>query len=1041
MTKYTIILPDDYDIPENIDDISPEWWSITINHMLELIENNETLNVKTDSNNLNEQKYEQIISNLKGEIKLLTENNTNNINRITKLHETYEQKIIETLSAEKQKLDKYYLQKLQTTEQQLETENTNLRKKLNQVEQDANNKFTSHIEQLNQLLTLKSNQITQLNNDLYKIQSQQNNEKENYQKLLQEKYDKQLTHHTKLFEENFDKFRQQFIIEKNNDINNIVNKYRLDNEDLKKQVQSHSTLCDELKTKLAQINFNNTISQNELEKKYKQQLLQIQNDSQTEINKIKSQYNDITNEYKNQFETSKQESLNQLKSTLTKEHQELTKQLQQKTETQQAEIKSLQEKLNKDSEEIDQQYYAQYSSQLKQELEKRQIELNKEIQIKQDEFNRELTKRQIEYETNINLLRNNIKNFQDSFDKQLESYKKEYTTRYENEKRYLRENLQENFISQLNTYKNESKQLLEEQQKQFNERLEREKSQYQTLADQKLQILLEQNKHDKLKQINDIILGYAEDKHKYDQEKYRLNQLIEEYKYNLQQKEIELTQKYTSEKEEITENYNDQIANLQIEVGKLNLINSDLREQNKLINKQQFENIITHINKLSSTLENNQDSLQTINNVISYDQELKQNVQLLLTSCQPIIKFYAGTNSEKGTLGENIVDNYLQTTYKNAIIRSVGQSHEQHMGDIIFTYNHIKCLIEVKNKLKITSADMTKFKNDMHTNINNNEKINCGIFVSLRNTRFPDKTAELLQFDTISDHPVIYLYADPNNLSSVQYAINALSVILKVNKSTNNDLEKLTKYLSLQFLTLNENITWLEKHHKELNKMTRLIQKQIEIHNDKLREIEIDYHKWCLTNTTNDTNKPTEDQSDNESHQNDTSENKSEMDIALDPETKFDQICDFYISYMSKHGLPPINTVLEKFGLELNQLDTLGGHENFISTATKRYTERLLTKEKLLIYAELKKQCNVKGIKIKKDHLLITNILTTMQLRELARVTRKTEITKYVLDYCDKHSKNIVPDKLEEVKMPDISNLIMIPEAKPSKKTAKKDIQ
>jgi chromosome segregation ATPase len=111
---------------------------------------------------------------------------------------------------------------------------------------------------------------------------------------------------------------------------------------------------------------------------------------------------------------------------------------------------------------------------------------------------------------------------------------------------------------------------------------------------------------------------------------------------------------------------------------------------------------------------------------------LEQLQNTLLEKLDPITKFYGGTNTEKGEGGEGAIRDVLTTcgTYDASTVTDV--SGQTATGDIIFNWGKMKCLIEVKNKKKLTKEDIDKFIRDVNQSA---DKINCAIFISGQITR------------------------------------------------------------------------------------------------------------------------------------------------------------------------------------------------------------------------------------------------------------------------------------------------------------------
>ena len=244
-----------------------------------------------------------------------------------------------------------------------------------------------------------------------------------------------------------------------------------------------------------------------------------------------------------------------------------------------------------------------------------------------------------------------------------------------------------------------------------------------------------------------------------------------------------------------------------------------LLEQQNLINKKEIELFQQSNKALISQLSSRIDHLgSTINNnTSSTNNSIRQNFDKV----HDIVKDITGkTNisAHKGQVGENYIQNILQTAYPKAMIESTVS--EAHAADIHFKVQG-KPQIYIESKFysnTIPSKEIEKFKNDLERN-----NINLGIFIS-----FKQKITGI--YDKIS----IQKYGDKIVIFASQLEFNPSDIILPVefaltlNKFSNQDITnlndaiadklpeiiKLTKHLDSVYTDFSRNLDTIKKHKK-----------------------------------------------------------------------------------------------------------------------------------------------------------------------------------------------------------------------------------
>lgn len=177
----------------------------------------------------------------------------------------------------------------------------------------------------------------------------------------------------------------------------------------------------------------------------------------------------------------------------------------------------------------------------------------------------------------------------------------------------------------------------------------------------------------------------------------------------------------------------------------------------------------------------------------SYHEQLTDMLNQQEKTLAPLSKLYggSGTSQEKGQIGEEMIYQELKNNpvYSNGtVIKTAGQTA---MGDLRFLWKRLKCLIEIKNKQRITQDDVNKFHRDLRSE-HASQRINCAVFVSLHTKDIPNMNSQPLKFDIVNNIPVIYIWLQ--NISHLYLALISLSVILRKDNTDNNQLQKLANY-------------------------------------------------------------------------------------------------------------------------------------------------------------------------------------------------------------------------------------------------------
>lgn len=197
--------------------------------------------------------------------------------------------------------------------------------------------------------------------------------------------------------------------------------------------------------------------------------------------------------------------------------------------------------------------------------------------------------------------------------------------------------------------------------------------------------------------------------------------------------------------------------------------------------------------------------------------------ETLMQTLQPVVNFYGGSVAEKGESGEFSIRTLLSTDqYKDAIL--VDTSGQTAQGDIQIEWRGLRCMIEVKNKAKVTREDVEKFTRDVTTN---EKTLNAAIFCSLRTDIIPGFSREPLQLKYISGIPCLFTYMPPP-CNELHYALQCL---LRITQSFSKD--NLSEELTRQLISYYEQTVKMSKYFdtevKKKQKELRQAQKQLDL--------------------------------------------------------------------------------------------------------------------------------------------------------------------------------------------------------------------
>ena len=149
------------------------------------------------------------------------------------------------------------------------------------------------------------------------------------------------------------------------------------------------------------------------------------------------------------------------------------------------------------------------------------------------------------------------------------------------------------------------------------------------------------------------------------------------------------------------------------------------------------------------------------------------------------------TSHAIGKEGEKCVKTYLEDHFGECEVEDVA-GHKHH-GDIIFTYRGVRILIEVKNKTKVSSEDVIKFKDDVIRN-----SVRGGIIISTRDgVKFACKTPGFAMEYTENNTPLMYVTEFNTNPMGLQSAALMMYHLIK-----SEDRDKDAEYHARKYIEL-----------------------------------------------------------------------------------------------------------------------------------------------------------------------------------------------------------------------------------------------
>lgn len=461
-------------------------------------------------------------------------------------------------------------------------------------------------------------------------------------------------------------------------------------------------------------------------------------------------------------------------------------------------------------------------------------------------------------------------------------------------------------------------------------------------------------------------------------------------------KSIQATIQYETEiKNKIIDDLKNQIANMR------QTITAELTSNNEAEKKAlmaELKNKIASNAKVISAKDEQIASLESIvNDYRTYQTDSKQisdQITSITETIKPLIKFYNGSNEEKGTSGENLIANILRTHDRYADGTITDTSGQGSKGDLLFKWRQLRCMFEVKNKKTITVADMEKFTRDVTAL---STTINCAAFISLNTDIFPGRTRESMQVDFINGTTVIYTYLSNND--AIHYVLACLEKIVAANSTNEEQTKLLAKYFIDCFNHISETGKFYEKQIILKNKEIKQITKQLNTNNKLYNEMHPSYLK-CAGIVDIEISSNVEEEEDKNEDDETLIKNIAPKLNIKDSNEYVKKIKEIYIDLTLNKKPNSRHDLLNLLSIDDDTLDALGGYDDITSAAKLDYTASILTPDVV---------SKIAGTKPTRKDLIQKKILTDSAIRRLFSVIKTKKQIEYITNYCNTQSTDVEP--------------------------------
>lgn len=446
--------------------------------------------------------------------------------------------------------------------------------------------------------------------------------------------------------------------------------------------------------------------------------------------------------------------------------------------------------------------------------------------------------------------------------------------------------------------------------------------------------------------------------------------------------------------------------------GSIMSYKQEAEQSAKAVYDKHTEQLIT---SYQSKLDNHNSMIQSLKDQIQILKDNNETIEKINQTLEPVVKFYGGTNEEKGSSGENMIYNILVNDLRYTSATIVNMSNETATGDIHLTWQNMKCLIEVKNKGVITKDDISKFERDIINNINNG--INCGLFVSLRCNKFPNRSNETIQIEIIDKTPAIYVYL--KNINDIHLVLLTLDLIVKSSVTSSDTLHKFKLHFNNYYILINDlievvnkDIKTKEKELKTLEDRRKQYMKQLTIiEKDKI--LMIDETEEVIINSDNDPS---------------TAAPSDAAPNVITNDEKTNIINDLYSLYKKN----TTNTKTQPFTYQLIQseypkytdgvLNQLGGITVILNECKKSFIKKTLTKTVMEKIRKAENQTTRQGIVSTLGYNKISALNKAFNTKKIVDIVRLQLLPEYLRKY---YNQEISNDLSAEIDVQDLPNSVL----------------
>jgi hypothetical protein len=200
-------------------------------------------------------------------------------------------------------------------------------------------------------------------------------------------------------------------------------------------------------------------------------------------------------------------------------------------------------------------------------------------------------------------------------------------------------------------------------------------------------------------------------------------------------------------------------------------------------------------------------------------EDLNTKVIGLLQEIQSFNSYVGVSTAQKGSVGENIVFQYLSSHFPNYNVLDTSKNNAS-MSDLFMTSNDNKyqILVEVKNVAILSPTDKSKFMTDIEIS-SKNGKINGAILYSLHNANINSRTFNIVYHYGI---PTLYISNVKNSVEMIKYGVFVMEELIQKNKYYTENMDNseehndFIKMIDMINKNINYEFEMLEKDRKQI---------------------------------------------------------------------------------------------------------------------------------------------------------------------------------------------------------------------------------